>query len=54
MVPLHNGTWNDSVAEGTHAHHIRDARVFSGDRYVDDPPPWKWSDLRYVFDIKED
>ena len=19
-----------------------------------DPPPWKWSDLRYVFDIKED
>jgi hypothetical protein len=20
----------------------------------DDPPPLKWSDLRYVFDIKED
>jgi hypothetical protein len=23
-------------------------------QYVDDPPPLKWSDLRYVFDIKED
>jgi hypothetical protein len=23
-------------------------------RIVDDPPPLKWSDLRYVFDIKED
>ena len=21
---------------------------------ADDPPPLKWSDLRYVFDIKED
>jgi hypothetical protein len=21
---------------------------------TDDPPPLKWSDLRYVFDIKED
>ncbi len=23
-------------------------------RFVVDPPPLKWSDLRYVFDIKED
>jgi hypothetical protein len=23
-------------------------------RHVRDPPPLKWSDLRYVFDIKED
>jgi hypothetical protein len=23
-------------------------------RPVSDPPPLKWSDLRYVFDIKED
>jgi hypothetical protein len=22
--------------------------------HVGDPPPLKWSDLRYVFDIKED
>jgi hypothetical protein len=22
--------------------------------HPDDPPPLKWSDLRYVFDIKED
>src|SRR5204863_5692198 len=22
--------------------------------HCDDPPPLKWSDLRYVFDIKED
>jgi hypothetical protein len=25
-----------------------------GDRKGGDPPPLKWSDLRYVFDIKED
>ena len=26
----------------------------SHERSDDDPPPAKWSDLRYVFDIKED
>jgi hypothetical protein len=30
-------------------------RASEGDRPIaDDPPPLKWSDLRYVFDIKED
>jgi len=24
------------------------------DSHTGDPPPLKWSDLRYVFDIKED
>jgi hypothetical protein len=28
------------------------ARAASG--HAADPPPLKWSDLRYVFDIKED
>ena len=44
----------------------RTAQAWAGDRRVDgvqihdpaprapDPPPMKWSDLRYVFDIKED
>jgi len=27
---------------------------FDRDGQPDDPPPLKWSDLRYVFDIKED
>ena len=25
-----------------------------GGTYTNDPPPLKWSDLRYVFDIQED
>jgi hypothetical protein len=32
------------------AAHMRGARAAQ----LDDPPPLKWSDLRYVFDIKED
>ena len=28
--------------------------VYGSPYYASDPPPLKWSDLRYVFDIKED
>src|SRR6516162_2573483 len=30
------------------------AADLSGSHATGDPPPLKWSDLRYVFDIKED
>jgi hypothetical protein len=30
------------------------AKVYRDASRVFDPPPLKWSDLRYVFDIKED
>jgi hypothetical protein len=29
-------------------------RLVTGVKVTADPPPLKWSDLRYVFDIKED
>jgi hypothetical protein len=44
MPPLENARWERFVQEL--------ARGKSQTEY--DPPPLKWSDLRYVFDIKED
>jgi len=32
----------------------RTGNLFTEECWPADPPPLKWSDLRYVFDIKED
>lgn len=47
-----NGSSFDTITLGNGAGDTVSA-YFSGARAAD-PPPWKWSDLRYVFDIKED
>jgi len=44
----------DGAANNNNTRTVGIVQVTSNNRWITDPPPLKWSDLRYVFDIQED